>query len=47
MEKSVLYNIMEDLDFEQLPFIWKNIDFKTFSESKKLYPYQKLLKMPL
>ena len=41
MEASVLYNIMAGLDFEQIPLIWKNIDFNTFSENKKLYPYQK------
>jgi type III restriction enzyme len=41
MEASVLYNIMAGLDFEQIPLMWRNIDFNTFSENKKLYPYQK------
>ena len=41
MEGSILYNIAENIDFEQLPVLWKDIDFNTFSEHKSLYPYQR------
>jgi type III restriction enzyme len=41
MEGSILYNIAENIDFEQLPVLWKDIDFNKFSEHKSLYPYQK------
>ena len=41
MENSFLYGIHETFDIEQIPIIWKNIDFNTFSENKKLYPYQR------
>jgi type I site-specific restriction endonuclease len=41
MDHSVIYNIIEDFDLEQIPTIWKNIDFKNFSEDKMLYPYQR------
>ncbi len=41
MEGSILYNIAENIDFEQLPVLWKDIDFNKFSEHKSLYPYQR------
>ena len=41
MESSVLYSITDSFDVEQIPTIWKNIDFNTFSEGKNLYPYQR------
>ncbi len=41
MQNSYLYRIMENFDTEQIPSVWKNIDFSTFSENKKLYPYQR------
>lgn len=41
MESSVLYSITDSFDVEQIPTVWKNIDFNTFSEGKKLYPYQR------
>jgi superfamily II DNA or RNA helicase len=41
MESSVLYSITDSFDIEQIPTVWKNIDFNTFSEGKKLYPYQR------
>ena len=41
MESSILYNIADTIDIEQIPTVWKNIDFTTFSENKKLYPYQR------
>ncbi len=41
MEGSILYNIAENIDFEQLPVLWKDIDFNRFSEHKSLYPYQR------
>lgn len=41
MEGSILYNIAENIDFEQLPVLWKDIDFNKFSELKSLYPYQR------
>ncbi len=41
MEGSILYNIAESIDFEQLPVLWKDIDFNKFSEHKSLYPYQR------
>lgn len=41
MESSVLCSITDSFDVEQIPTIWKNIDFNTFSEGKKLYPYQR------
>ncbi len=41
MESSVLHSITDSFDLEQMPTIWKNIDFNSFSEGKKLYPYQR------
>ena len=41
MESSVLYSITDSFDVEQIPTVWKNIDFNIFSEGKKLYPYQR------
>ncbi len=41
MESSILYNIIDSFDIEQIPTVWKNIDFNTFSGVKKLYPYQR------
>jgi len=41
MNSSILYNIAENTDFEQLPVLWKDIDFNKFSEHKSLYPYQR------
>lgn len=41
MEGSILYNIAENIDFETLPVLWKDIDFNKFSEHKSLYPYQR------
>ena len=41
MNSSILYNIAESIDFEQLPVLWKDIDFNQFSEHKSLYPYQR------
>ncbi|RLD55926.1 MAG: restriction endonuclease subunit R, partial [Bacteroidetes bacterium] len=41
MNSSTLYNIAENIDFEQLPVLWKDIDFNKFSEHKSLYPYQR------
>ena len=41
MQNSYLYRIMENFDTEQIPAVWKNIDFSTFSENKTLYPYQR------
>jgi len=41
MESSVLYSITDSFDVAQIPTVWKNIDFNTFSEGKKLYPYQR------
>ena len=41
MTSSILYNIAENIDFEQLPVLWKDIDFNKFSEYKSLYPYQR------
>ena len=41
MNSSILYNIAENIDFEQLPVLWKDIDFNRFSEHKSLYPYQR------
>lgn len=41
MESSVFYNITDSFDIEVIPTIWKNVDFYTFSEDKKLYPYQR------
>ena len=43
MESSVLYSITDSFDLEQIPTVWKNIDFNTFSTGKKLYPYQQLI----
>jgi len=41
MNSSILYNIAGNIDFEQLPVLWKDIDFNKFSEHKSLYPYQR------
>ena len=41
MAGSILYNIADNIDFEQLPVLWKDIDFNKFSEYKSLYPYQR------
>jgi len=41
MNSSILYNIADNIDFEQLPVLWKDIDFNRFSEHKSLYPYQR------
>ena len=41
MESSILYSITDSFDVEQIPTVWKNIDFNTFSEGKNLYPYQR------
>ena len=41
MNSSILYNIAEYIDFEQLPVLWKDIDFNRFSDHKSLYPYQR------
>jgi hypothetical protein len=41
MEGSVLYKLLENIDYEQLPVLWKVTDFNRFSENKYLYPYQR------
>ncbi len=41
MNSSILYNIAENIDFETLPVLWKDIDFNKFSEHKSFYPYQR------
>ncbi len=41
MNSGILYNIAGHIDFEQLPVLWKDIDFNKFSENKSLYPYQR------
>ncbi len=38
---NILFNIAGDIDFEQLPILWRDIDFNRFSEYKLLYPYQR------
>ena len=38
MESSVLYSIIDSFDVEQIPTVWKNIDFNTFSEVKNYIP---------
>ncbi len=30
MNSGILYNIAESIDFEQLPVLWKDIDFNCF-----------------
>jgi len=40
MEISALNKIIESFEVDQIPTLWKNIDFNTFSEGKNLYPYQ-------
>jgi len=41
MAGGILQGIAENIDFEQLPILWKDIDFNKFSEHKSLYPYQR------
>jgi hypothetical protein len=41
MNNSILYNIAGNINFEQLPVLWKDIDFNKFSEHKSLYPYHR------
>jgi len=41
MKDSILYNISDNIDFEQLPVLWKDIDFNKFSKNKSLYPHQR------
>ncbi|MEA3444117.1 MAG: DEAD/DEAH box helicase family protein [Bacteroidota bacterium] len=41
MNGSIFSNIANNIDIEQLPVLWKDIDFYRFSESKTLYPYQR------
>jgi len=41
MAENILYSIAENMDFEQVPVLWKDIDFNKFSEQKSLYPYQR------
>lgn len=39
--KNSYAQIIAKTDKEDVPFAWKNVDFQTFSEGKKLYPYQR------
>ena len=39
MNSSFLYKIAENIDFEQIPVLWKDINFKQFSEHKWLITY--------
>ena len=41
MSRYILHDIAENIDFEQLPILWRDIDFNRFSEHKSLYPYQR------
>lgn len=41
MEASYLYKIINSIDILSLPFQWRETDFENYSESKKLYPYQR------
>jgi type III restriction enzyme len=39
--KLILRDIVENIDFEELNNNWRGFDFESFSESKKLYDFQK------
>ena len=39
-DTNVLLNIANEMNFEEIPALWKDIDFNRFSYNKTLYPYQ-------
>ena len=41
MSKLFLQNIVEDFSFDNLPAKWQGFDYVKFSESKKLFDFQK------
>ena len=41
MKSNILRKIASQMDFENLPLEWRDIDYGTFSQQKSLYPYQR------
>ena len=41
MKSNILCKIASQMDFEELPLEWRDIDYRTFSQQKSLYPYQR------